>query len=71
MGVFDSWVRGEQTRDSDPEVLVDFHDRVTLIDVAGLQIELSEALGVGVDLVMKSALKPRIGQRVLSQVHPS
>ena len=70
MGVFGSWVRGEQTEDSDLDVLVDFHDRVTLIDVAGLQIELSDALGVEVDLVMKSALKPRIGQRILSEVHP-
>ena len=29
---------------------------------------LSDLLGVRVDLVMKSALKPRIGKRILSEV---
>jgi len=33
-----------------------------------LKLRLSEALGVEVDLVMKSALKPRIGKRILQEV---
>jgi predicted nucleotidyltransferase len=35
--------------------------------VAGLQQDLSDALGVKVDLVMKDALKRGIGQRILSE----
>jgi uncharacterized protein len=70
MGVFGSWVRGEQREDSDLDVLVDFNGRLTLIDIAGLQNELTDALGIEVDLVMKNALKPRIGKRILAEVVP-
>jgi len=68
MGVFGSWVRGEQTEGSDLDVLVDLDDGVTLIDFVGLQLALADALGVRVDLVMKDGLKPRIGERILSEV---
>jgi predicted nucleotidyltransferase len=68
IGVFGSYVRGEQTAESDLDVLVEFDDRVTLIDFAGLQQDLSDALGMNVDLVMRSALKPRIGQRILAEL---
>ena len=68
MGVFGSWVRGEQTEGSDIDVLVDLDDGITLIDFVGLQLALADALGVRVDLVMKDGLKPRIGERILSEV---
>lgn len=68
MGVFGSWARGEQREDSDLDVLVELGDGITLIDFAGLQLDLSDALGIKVDLVEKDALKPRIGQRVLAEV---
>ena len=70
IGVFGSYVRGEQTEESDLDVLVEFDDRVTLIDFAGLQQDLSDALGMNVDLVMRSALKPRIGKRILAELVP-
>jgi predicted nucleotidyltransferase len=35
-----------------------------------LKLELSELLGVNVDLVMKRALRPRIGERILREVVP-
>jgi predicted nucleotidyltransferase len=68
MGVFGSYVRGEQRDDSDLDVLVDLGDGVTLIDYVGLQLELSDALGLKVDLANKKMLKRRIGQRILSEV---
>ncbi|MBC7951473.1 MAG: nucleotidyltransferase family protein [Rhodospirillaceae bacterium] len=68
MGVFGSYVRGEQRDDSDLDVLVELGDGVTLIDYVGLQLELSDALGLKVDLANKKMLKRRIGQRILSEV---
>ncbi|MBI5162960.1 MAG: nucleotidyltransferase family protein [Magnetospirillum sp.] len=68
MGIFGSYVRGEQREDSDLDVLVDLGDGVTLIDYVGLQLELSDALGLKVDLANKKTLKRRIGQRILSEV---
>ncbi len=67
MGIFGSYVRGEQREDSDLDVLVDLGNGVTLIDLAGLQLELNEALGLRVDLAMKDALKPRIEKRILAE----
>jgi hypothetical protein len=68
MGVFGSWVRGEQTDDSDLDVLVEFDGPIGLLDVVGLKLDLSDRLGLPVDLVMKDGLKPRIGRRILSEV---
>ncbi len=68
IGVFGSWVRGEQTEDSDIDVLVEFDGPIGLLDVVELKLDLSDRLGVPVDLVMKDGLKPRIGRRILSEV---
>lgn len=56
MGVFGSCARGEQREDSDVDVLVELGDDMDLIAYAGLQIELSDALGVAVYLVECEAL---------------
>lgn len=68
MGVFGSFVRGEQSPSSDLDILVEFNGSITLLGYARLENELSDRLGIKVDLVSKTALKPRIGKRILSEV---
>jgi hypothetical protein len=68
MGVFGSYVRGEQREGSDLDLLLDYDDGMTLLDLAGLQEELSKALGVKVDLANRRTLKKHIGERILSEV---
>ena len=68
MGVFGSYVRGEQSPSSDLDILVEFNGSITLLDYARLENKLSDKLEIQVDLVSKTALKPRIGKRVLSEV---
>jgi len=68
MGVFGSYVHGRQTEVSDLDVLVDIGEGIGLIELAGLQQDLTDALGVKVDLVMKDALKRRSGRRIMSEV---
>ncbi|MFQ6074714.1 MAG: nucleotidyltransferase family protein [Candidatus Bathyarchaeia archaeon] len=70
IGIFGSYVKGEQKEGSDLDLLVEFEEdaRLSLLDVAGLEIELSDLLGVKVDLVEKKNLKPYIGQRILNEV---
>jgi len=68
IGIFGSFVRGEETPESDLDILVEFERPIGLIKFVDLKLRLSEALGVEVDLVMKSALKPRIGERILQEV---
>jgi uncharacterized protein len=67
MGVFGSYVRGEQTEGSDLDILVGLGEGIGLMELAGLQQDLSDALGVRVDLIMKESLKRRIGRRILSE----
>jgi uncharacterized protein len=68
LGVFGSWTRGEQTPESDFDLLVDF-DRVPPgwgeID---LELELRGRLGVRVHLVPRQRLKPFVGARILREV---
>ena len=68
IGIFGSFARGEQEATSDIDILVDFRKPVSLIDFVALERHLSEILGRKVDLVMKSALKPRIGKHILREV---
>ncbi|MBE0618041.1 MAG: nucleotidyltransferase family protein [Proteobacteria bacterium] len=68
LGVFGSFVRGEQTRGSDLDVLIEFERAPGLLGFLDLERELSALLGVPVDLVQKEALKPAIGRRILEEV---
>ncbi len=68
LGVFGSYVLGEAKPGSDLDVLVEYATPLTLFEYVRLQNELSERLGGQVDLVMKSALKPVLGRRILEEV---
>jgi len=70
LGIFGSFVRGEQTENSDIDVLVEFdpNARFGLLTFCELENDLSEVLKRKVDLVMKDGLKPRIGERILREV---
>jgi predicted nucleotidyltransferase len=68
LGIFGSYIRGEQSKDSDLDILVQFDKKPGLLKYIELENYLSDLLGVKVDLVMKSALKPNIGKRILNEV---
>lgn len=69
LGVFGSWVRGTQTKRSDIDILVEIDDEaLTLFQFVELREYLRDLLGVRVDVVERSTLKPHIGQRILQEV---
>jgi predicted nucleotidyltransferase len=68
IGVFGSYVRGEQKKKSDVDVLVEFEEPVGFFEFIALEDYLAGLLGVKVDLVSRKALKPRIGERILKEV---
>jgi uncharacterized protein len=65
--VFGSVLRGEDQEGSDLDILVDPAPRASLLDMAGLQIELENALGVKVDVRTPGELHPRFREKVLSE----
>jgi uncharacterized protein len=70
LGIFGSFVRGEQTENSDIDLLVEFdpNARFGLLTFCQLENDLSELLKRKVDLVMKDGLKPRLEERILQEV---
>lgn len=70
LGIFGSYVRREAKKSSDLDLLVEFHQAPSLLQFIRMEDELSEKLGIKVDLVMKKALKTHIGRRILAEVIP-
>jgi len=68
IGIFGSYIRGEQTHNSDIDILISFDEFPGLIEFIGIENELSENLGTKVDLVTKSGLKPEISRHILREV---
>jgi len=70
IGIFGSYVRGKEKKSSDLDLLVEFdpHKSIGLLEFINMENYLSDIMGVKVDLVMKSALKPRIGEHILKEV---
>ena len=65
--IFGSYVRNEQKSGSDIDILVSFLEVPSLFKFIELEDYLSNLLGVKADLVMKSALKPYIGKKILAE----
>jgi predicted nucleotidyltransferase len=70
LGLFGSRVRGDSRADSDLDVLVSFHRNPGLLTIVTLENELSDLLGVRVDLVLADSLRPHAGRRILAEVVP-
>src|SRR3989344_6662198 len=67
-GIYGSYSRGEQRKDSDIDIVVKIEDKnMSLIDFIRLEFKLEEILGRKVDLVEYSALKELIKDRILNE----
>lgn len=68
IGIFGSYVREEQKKQSDLDILVEFEKPVDFFEFLELEEYPEKLLNVKVDLVLKRALKPRIAKSVLKEV---
>src|SRR3989344_4818003 len=68
IGVFGSYVRGDQKKSSDIDILVEFEESIGFFKFLEMEEHISKIIGVKVDLVTKNALKPRIGEHILKEV---
>ena len=66
-GIFGSFVRGERKKDSDIDILVEFKGRKSLFDLAGLEIELEDLLGIKVDLLTYNSIHPLLKDRIMKE----
>jgi predicted nucleotidyltransferase len=70
LALFGSRVRGQGRKDSDLDVLADFLTTPSLLRWIALENELTDLLGVKVDLVLRQSLKPEVGQRISGDLVP-
>ena len=68
LGIFGSYVRGEQKEDSDVDVLIDYTEAPSLLELLDLEYYLSDLLRIKVDVVTKKGLKYRYRKRILAEV---
>jgi predicted nucleotidyltransferase len=68
--VFGSTVRGTDRPDSDIDLLIDVGPTTGLFDIGRLEFALSQLLGLPVDLIPASSLKPRLANEVLTSAVP-
>lgn len=68
--VFGSVVRGQETRSSDVDLLVDLADDVSIVGLIGLERDIAQLLGTPVDVVPAANLKPGLASQVLGEAIP-
>ncbi|EAZ91024.1 nucleotidyltransferase family protein [Crocosphaera chwakensis] len=66
--IFGSVARGEETKNSDIDLLIDYHlDKITPWFPSGLMQDLQSILGRKIDIVTVNGLKERIKAKVLEE----
>ncbi|MDK2782003.1 MAG: uncharacterized protein PWR13_1031 [Archaeoglobi archaeon] len=68
IGVFGSYVRGEEKPESDIDILVRFMEGATIFDLVGLAEFLEEKLGIKADVVSERALRPELKEQIMKEV---
>jgi len=68
VGLFGSFIKGEQKESSDIDILVDFSEGADLIDFAGLGLFLEKRLGRRVDVVPVTALREELKEAIFREV---
>ena len=68
LGIFGSYVRGEQHAASDLDVLIDYDDAPTLLTLIELEYYLSDVMGMKVDLVTTKGIKRQLKERIFNEV---
>ena len=67
LALFGSVARGDQTENSDVDILVDFDGGIGYFGVGRLERKLEELTGCKVDLVPSTSIKRQFRERILSE----
>lgn len=65
--VFGSYLRGEATHKSDLDIIVDFNQKISLLDLVRFELELSEILRIKVELLTEKSISPYFIDDVLAE----
>jgi uncharacterized protein len=68
MGIFGSYVRGEEKEDSDLDILVEFEEPVSLLRLVNFENYLRDITGINVDVIPKNDVRPELRNIILNEV---
>ena len=68
ISIFGSYARGEEKYSSDIDIIVEFLERKSLLDLVGIEQELSEQLNIKVDLLTEKSISPYILEKVKKDI---
>jgi len=58
IAIFGSYARGEEKPESDIDIIVEFSERKSLLELVRIERELSEVLGIKIDLLTEKSISP-------------
>ena len=67
VGMFGSHVRGEEGANSDLDLLAEILRPISLLDLVGAELYLSEVLEAKVDLIPKRSLRKELRESILNE----
>ena len=65
--LFGSYARGHEKKGSDVDLIVEFRPKKSLLDLVGIEQEVSKKTGVKVDLLTPNSLSPYIAKKILGE----
>jgi uncharacterized protein len=65
-GIFGSYARGEQKKDSDIDILIKIHNDASLLTVIGLKMDLEKIIKRKVDLVEYETIRKELKEQILN-----
>jgi len=68
--VFGSVLHGEDTEESDLDLLVDPTQETTLMDIAKIEVEVARLLNITVDVLTPRALPDKFRDQVMKEAQP-
>ncbi|OIP43421.1 hypothetical protein AUJ95_00710 [Candidatus Desantisbacteria bacterium CG2_30_40_21] len=68
VAIFGSYIRGEEKSESDVDVMVEWIGKRSLLDIVGIEQELSDAIGMKVDLLTEKFISPYLIDRIQKEM---
>jgi len=68
IGIFGSFARGEAKPRSDIDIIVEFSEKKSLLDLVRIEQELSKAVGKKVDLLTEQSISPYLIKRIKKEL---
>ncbi len=71
VGIFGSYARGENKEDSDLDILIhlSYPNQISLLNLVRVEQDLSEALGIHIDLVTEKSMSPHVRPFIEKDLH--